>query len=146
MRLTPSTGWRVDFNVALSSFETLIAGSRKLLDLALNSSLPGGPRVLFVSSISSVRSTCPPVLILPCARPLTHQQTTPRPRLLRRHSTSLPRWPSAAGTPRASGSPSSSSGAPPSRPACGRRPCVSGRCAATDTRAGGVHPNGSPRS
>ena len=48
----------MDFNVALPSFEPLIAGARNLLDLALNSPLPGGPRVLFVSSISSLRSTC----------------------------------------------------------------------------------------
>ncbi|RPD77318.1 acetyl-CoA synthetase-like protein [Lentinus tigrinus ALCF2SS1-7] len=48
--------WRVDFNVALPSFEPLIAGARNLLDLALSSPLPGGPRVLFVSSISSLRN------------------------------------------------------------------------------------------
>ncbi|KAI0350560.1 acetyl-CoA synthetase-like protein [Trametes cingulata] len=48
--------WRVDFQVSLSSFEPLIAGARNLLDLALNSSVPGGPRVLFVSSISSLRN------------------------------------------------------------------------------------------
>ncbi|TFK88243.1 acetyl-CoA synthetase-like protein [Polyporus arcularius HHB13444] len=48
--------WRVDFNVALPSFEPLIAGARNLLDLALNSPLPGGPRILFVSSISSLRN------------------------------------------------------------------------------------------
>ena len=55
--------WRVDFNVALLSFEPLIAGARNLLDLALNSSLPGGPRALFVSSISSMRSKSPPLLL-----------------------------------------------------------------------------------
>ncbi len=49
--------WRVDFNVALPSFEPLIAGARNLLDFALNSSIPGGPRTLFVSSISSMRRT-----------------------------------------------------------------------------------------
>ncbi|OSD00720.1 acetyl-CoA synthetase-like protein [Trametes coccinea BRFM310] len=48
--------WRVDFQVSLSSFEPLIAGARNLLELALNSSVPGGPRVLFVSSISSLRN------------------------------------------------------------------------------------------
>ncbi|KAI0681684.1 male sterility protein-domain-containing protein [Cerioporus squamosus] len=47
--------WRVDFNVALPSFEPLIAGARNLLDFALSSSIPGGPRTLFVSSISSMR-------------------------------------------------------------------------------------------
>ena len=56
-RLTnPRTGWRVDFNVSLRSFEPLIAGSRNLLDLALNSPLPGGPRVVFVSSAGVLRS------------------------------------------------------------------------------------------
>ncbi|KAI0830379.1 acetyl-CoA synthetase-like protein [Trametes gibbosa] len=48
--------WRVDFQVSLRSFEPLIAGARNLLDLALHSSVPGGPRVLFVSSISSLRN------------------------------------------------------------------------------------------
>ncbi|KAH9851221.1 acetyl-CoA synthetase-like protein [Lenzites betulinus] len=48
--------WRVDFQVSLQSFEPLIAGARNLLDLALHSSIPGGPRVLFVSSISSLRN------------------------------------------------------------------------------------------
>ncbi|KAM5541012.1 hypothetical protein V8D89_005323 [Ganoderma adspersum] len=48
--------WRVDFNVTLSSFEPLVSGARNLLDLALNSSQPGGPRALFVSSVSSMRN------------------------------------------------------------------------------------------
>ncbi|KAL1943361.1 hypothetical protein VTO73DRAFT_4436 [Trametes versicolor] len=48
--------WRVDFQVSLQSFEPLLAGARNLLDLALHSPLPGGPRVLFVSSISSLRN------------------------------------------------------------------------------------------
>ncbi|KAI0769296.1 acetyl-CoA synthetase-like protein [Trametes elegans] len=47
-------GWRVDFNVTLPSFEPLVAGARNLLELALNSPLSGGPRTLFVSSISSI--------------------------------------------------------------------------------------------
>ncbi|KAI0685536.1 acetyl-CoA synthetase-like protein [Cerioporus squamosus] len=46
--------WRVDFNVSLPSFEPLIAGARKLVDFALESPVPGGPRVLFVSSISAM--------------------------------------------------------------------------------------------
>ena len=59
-RLTsPRTGWRVDFNVSLRSFEPLIAGSRNLLDLALNSPLPGGPLVVFVSSAGVLRSAYP---------------------------------------------------------------------------------------
>ncbi|KAI0758786.1 acetyl-CoA synthetase-like protein [Fomes fomentarius] len=51
--------WRVDFNVALPSFEPLIAGARNLIDLALNSSVPGGPRAVFVSSISTMRNHPP---------------------------------------------------------------------------------------
>ncbi|OSD00742.1 acetyl-CoA synthetase-like protein [Trametes coccinea BRFM310] len=46
--------WRVDFNVTLPSYEPLIAGTRNLLDFALNSPRPGGPAVLFVSSIASM--------------------------------------------------------------------------------------------
>ncbi|KAI0743085.1 acetyl-CoA synthetase-like protein [Daedaleopsis nitida] len=52
--------WRVDFNVSLPSFEPLIAGARNILDLALASPLPGGPRTLFVSSISSLRNYSDP--------------------------------------------------------------------------------------
>ncbi|VDB87373.1 unnamed protein product [Peniophora sp. CBMAI 1063] len=49
--------WRVDFNVALSGFEPLIAGLRRLIELASNSPVPGGARLLFVSSISVLLST-----------------------------------------------------------------------------------------
>ncbi|KAI0712723.1 acetyl-CoA synthetase-like protein [Cerioporus squamosus] len=52
--------WRVDFNVALPSFEPLLAGARNILDLALSSPRPGGPRALFVSSISSLRNHSEP--------------------------------------------------------------------------------------
>ncbi|KAI8989661.1 acetyl-CoA synthetase-like protein [Trametes punicea] len=48
--------WRVDFNVTLSSYEPLIVGARKLLDFALTSPLPGGPSVLFLSSIATTRN------------------------------------------------------------------------------------------
>ena len=47
-----STAWRVDFNVALASFEPLVTGLRRLVDLASNSAAPGGARILFISSIS----------------------------------------------------------------------------------------------
>ena len=40
----------------LTSFEPLILGVRNLIDMALGSSQPGGPRFLFISSISAVRS------------------------------------------------------------------------------------------
>ncbi|OSD00749.1 acetyl-CoA synthetase-like protein [Trametes coccinea BRFM310] len=46
--------WRVDFNVTLPSYEPLIAGARNLIDFALGSPLPGGPSLLFVSSVASM--------------------------------------------------------------------------------------------
>ena len=52
--LTRAAGWRVDFNVSLPSFEPLITGARNVIDFALNSIIAGGPRVLFVSSISAL--------------------------------------------------------------------------------------------
>ncbi|KAL5513471.1 hypothetical protein ACEPAH_3870 [Sanghuangporus vaninii] len=45
----------VNFNMALSSFEASIATLRHVIDLALSSSLPDPPRILFTSSISVVR-------------------------------------------------------------------------------------------
>ena len=47
-------GWRVDFNVSLPSFEPLIAGARNIVDFALASAVAGGPRLLFISSISAL--------------------------------------------------------------------------------------------
>ncbi|TBU53497.1 acetyl-CoA synthetase-like protein [Dichomitus squalens] len=47
-------GWRVDFNVSLPSFEPLLAGARNVVDFALSSAVAGGPRLLFVSSISAL--------------------------------------------------------------------------------------------
>jgi len=44
--------WRVDFNVGLGAFEPLVAGVRRVVDLAASASAPGGARVLFTSSIS----------------------------------------------------------------------------------------------
>lgn len=45
--------WRVDFNLALSSFEPHIRGTRMLLDLALASPHAASLRFIFVSSIAS---------------------------------------------------------------------------------------------
>ena len=42
--------WKVDFNHGLSSFETHIAGTRKLVDFA--ASLPQSVSLLFTSSVS----------------------------------------------------------------------------------------------
>ena len=50
--------WRVDFNIGLSGFEPLIVGMRRLMDLAASSTSPGGARLLFVSSVSVLLSTC----------------------------------------------------------------------------------------
>ncbi|CCL99492.1 uncharacterized protein FIBRA_01510 [Fibroporia radiculosa] len=43
--------WRVDFKVALASFEQNVRGLRHLIDLALTSPLPRPPQVLFTSSV-----------------------------------------------------------------------------------------------
>lgn len=47
--------WRVDFNLALKSFESNIRGTRTLIDFALKSKLL--PTFLFVSSIGVLRNT-----------------------------------------------------------------------------------------
>ncbi|KAJ8490029.1 hypothetical protein ONZ45_g13352 [Pleurotus djamor] len=48
--------WRVDFNVALSSMEPLVKGTRDLIDFALRSPRARPPKILFVSSIGVVRN------------------------------------------------------------------------------------------
>lgn len=48
--------WRVDFNIGLSSFRSLIRGVRNLIDLALASPLRQPPRIVFTSSIAGVAS------------------------------------------------------------------------------------------
>ncbi|KAG2095134.1 putative aminoadipate reductase [Suillus discolor] len=48
--------WRLDFNLALSSFETHVRGMRNLIDLALSSPRHPQPRFMFASSISSAQS------------------------------------------------------------------------------------------
>lgn len=47
-------GWRVDFNLGLSSFESNIAGVRNLINFALQSRLSVPPRLIFVSTIAVV--------------------------------------------------------------------------------------------
>lgn len=49
-------GWRVDFNLPVSSFEDNIAATRRLVDLALESPHAVPPRLLFVSSVGLFRS------------------------------------------------------------------------------------------
>ncbi|KAM5541058.1 hypothetical protein V8D89_005369 [Ganoderma adspersum] len=48
--------WQVDFNVTLPSLEPLVSGTRRLVDLALSSSIPHGPRILFASSVSALQN------------------------------------------------------------------------------------------
>ncbi|KAG2140138.1 putative aminoadipate reductase [Suillus clintonianus] len=48
--------WRLDFNLALSSFEPHVRGTRNLIDLALSSPRHPKPRFMFTSSISSAQS------------------------------------------------------------------------------------------
>ncbi|KAG2060872.1 putative aminoadipate reductase [Suillus hirtellus] len=48
--------WRLDFNLALSSFDSHVRGTRNLIDLALSSPHHPKPRFMFTSSISSAQS------------------------------------------------------------------------------------------
>ncbi|KAG1799974.1 putative aminoadipate reductase, partial [Suillus variegatus] len=48
--------WRLDFNLALSSFDAHVRGMRNLIDLALSSPRQPKPRFMFTSSISSAQS------------------------------------------------------------------------------------------
>lgn len=50
------TAWKVDFNLALTSFRPNLVGVRKLMDLALASPFEHPPKVVFVSSISVTHS------------------------------------------------------------------------------------------
>ncbi|GJJ07102.1 putative secondary metabolism biosyntheticenzyme [Clathrus columnatus] len=43
--------WQVDFNLALSSFEPMICGVRKLIDFALSSKMNKPPKFIFISSL-----------------------------------------------------------------------------------------------
>ncbi|KAG1779119.1 putative aminoadipate reductase [Suillus placidus] len=47
--------WRLDFNLALSSFDPHVRGMRNLIDLALSSPRHPKPRFMFTSSISSAQ-------------------------------------------------------------------------------------------
>jgi nucleoside-diphosphate-sugar epimerase len=48
--------WRLDFNLALASFESAVRGTRNLLDLAMTSPHAAHVRMLFTSSISVSQS------------------------------------------------------------------------------------------
>ncbi|KAG0702280.1 putative aminoadipate reductase [Suillus ampliporus] len=47
--------WQLDFNLALSSFEPHVRGTRNLIDLALSSPCYPKPRFIFTSSVSSAQ-------------------------------------------------------------------------------------------
>jgi thioester reductase-like protein len=47
--------WRLDFNLALSSFEPNVRGTRHLIDLARASKWTAKPRFLFTSSVASAQ-------------------------------------------------------------------------------------------
>jgi hypothetical protein len=49
-----ASGWRVNFNLGLSSFEPNVAGVRNLINFALESKLPAPPRFIFVSTVAVV--------------------------------------------------------------------------------------------
>ncbi|KAG1900203.1 putative aminoadipate reductase [Suillus fuscotomentosus] len=48
--------WQLNFNLALSSFEPHVRGTRNLINLALSSPCHPKPRVLFTSSVSTAQS------------------------------------------------------------------------------------------
>jgi hypothetical protein len=50
--------WRVDFNLALQSFEPYVKGLRNLIDLALSSPHANPPRLLFTSSVGVLSREC----------------------------------------------------------------------------------------
>ena len=47
-------GWRVDFNLGLSTFEPNVAGVRNLINFALESKLSTPPRFIFVNTVAVV--------------------------------------------------------------------------------------------
>lgn len=47
-----SLAWRVDLDVTLSSLEPLIAGTRRLIDLAMRSPHPNPPQLVFTSTFA----------------------------------------------------------------------------------------------
>lgn len=47
----PFAAWRVDFNLALSSFEVDLKGVRNFVELALSSPYDTPPRINLVSSV-----------------------------------------------------------------------------------------------
>ena len=61
-----TAAWRVDFNIAISSMEPLIAGTRRLIDLALASPNQSPPHFVFASSLGAVRSESSNTILTCC--------------------------------------------------------------------------------
>ncbi len=59
---TNHTAWRVNFKLALASFETELAGLRNLIEVALSSPYTVPPKLQFVSSIGVFRGETPATL------------------------------------------------------------------------------------
>jgi hypothetical protein len=55
-KIERSAAWRVDFNLALGSFESSLTTVRSLIDFALSTRLSKPPRIVFTSSVSVLRS------------------------------------------------------------------------------------------
>ncbi|KZW01155.1 acetyl-CoA synthetase-like protein [Exidia glandulosa HHB12029] len=55
--------WRLDFNLGLESFKAHIAGVRTMVDIALASTRPVPPHLVFMSSIDTVHSWKEPYLV-----------------------------------------------------------------------------------
>lgn len=52
--------WKLNVNLSLASFESHVAGSRALIDLALASPSETPPTILFTTSIGALSSPLPP--------------------------------------------------------------------------------------
>ena len=121
----PHPGWRVDFNVSLPSFEPLIAGTRNLVDFALSSAVAGGPRLLFVSSISTLFSKAFQFVLGHAVSHKKRQDARRRYRLPNR-SRLGPNMQPASAMARASGLPNRCFGGRGRKRALARRLCVWG--------------------
>lgn len=60
--LTWSPAWKVDFNLALPSFEGDLQSVRNLVDLCLSSGHATPPKIVFISSIGIFGSKSSPVV------------------------------------------------------------------------------------
>jgi hypothetical protein len=75
--LTSYVAWQVNFNLSLSSLDFLILGTRRLIDLALASTLSTPPKFVFTSSVGTLRSKYDASLVF---KLITLSQQTGQPR------------------------------------------------------------------